>query len=59
MMTTRFMSGRPLPLQVPTAFVRIRPGNLSGVRGCGETLPASSRPASRRSCAHPRRFPQQ
>ena len=27
-MTTRFKSGRPLPLQVPTAFVRIRPGNL-------------------------------
>ena len=36
-MTTRFMSGRPLPLQVPTAFVRIRPGNPSGVRGCGES----------------------
>ena len=39
-MTTRFMSGRPLPLQVPTAFVRIRPGNPSGVRGCGESRPA-------------------
>ena len=59
MMTTRFMSGRPLPLQVPTAFVRIRPGNLSGTRGCGETLPASSGPVSRRSCAHSRRLPRQ
>ena len=53
-MKTRFMSGRPLPLQVPTAFVRIRPGNLTGARGCGE-----SRPVSRRSCAHPRRLPRQ
>ncbi|MEX2558837.1 MAG: hypothetical protein WD403_02930 [Pirellulales bacterium] len=54
-MITRFVSSRPLPLQVPTAFVRIRPtGNLNGARGCGE-----SRPVSRRSCAHPRRLPRQ
>jgi hypothetical protein len=52
-MTTRFATGRPLPLQVPTAFVRIRP-NTHGVRGCGE-----SKPATRRSCAHSRRFPRQ
>jgi hypothetical protein len=53
-MTTRFSGTRPLPLQVPTAFVRIRPATTGGLRGCGET-----RPASRRSCAHPRRFPRQ
>ena len=29
-MTTRFISGRPLPVQVPTAFVRIRPARRSG-----------------------------
>ena len=38
-MTTRFMSGRPLPLQVPTAFVRIRPGNPSGVRAAASRGP--------------------
>ncbi|MDX6438919.1 MAG: hypothetical protein QOF45_1502 [Gaiellaceae bacterium] len=54
-MTSRFTSSRPLPLQVPTAFVRIRPSTpLNGARGCGE-----SRPASRRSCAGPRRLPRQ
>jgi hypothetical protein len=53
-MNTRFLTGRPLPLQVPTAFVRIRPTSATGVRGCGE-----SKPASRRSCAHPRRLPRQ
>jgi hypothetical protein len=53
-MTTRFAGSRPLPLQVPTAFVRIRPSSASGARGCGE-----SKRASRRSCAHPRRFPRQ
>ena len=36
-MTTRFLTGRPLPLQVPTAFVRIRPSSTTGVRGCGES----------------------
>ena len=51
-MTTRFAGNRPLPLQAPTAFVRIRPVAVNGRRGCGET-----RPATRRSCAHPRRFP--
>jgi hypothetical protein len=53
-MITRFSGHRPLPLQVPTAFVRIRPTLVGGKRGCGE-----SRPTSRRSCAHPRRFPRQ
>ena len=54
-MTTRFMPSRPLPLQVPTAFVRIRPSTqLNGTRGCGE-----SRPVSQRSCADPRRLPRQ
>ena len=54
-MTARFTASRPLPLQVPTAFVRIRPSTqLNGARGCGE-----SRPASRRSCAASRRFPRQ
>jgi hypothetical protein len=53
-MNTRFLTGRPLPLQVPTAFVRIRQTSATGTRGCGE-----SKTASRRSCAHPRRFPRQ
>ena len=48
---TRFVTGRPLPLQAPTAFVRIRPSTL---RGCGEP-----RPTSRRSCADPRRLARQ
>jgi hypothetical protein len=48
---TRFASGRPLPLQAPTAFVRIRP---TSARGCGE-----SRPTAHRSCAHPRRLSRQ
>ena len=51
MKTARFAAARPLPLQAPTAFVRIRP---SSARGCGE-----SRPAARRSCAHPRRLARQ
>ena len=37
-MKTRFATGRPLPLQAPTAFVRIRP---SSVRGCGEPRPGA------------------
>ena len=41
-MTTRFMSGRPLPLQVPTAFVRIRPSTHPSGRGA-----AASRGPSR------------
>jgi len=48
---TRFLTGRPLPLQAPTAFVRIRP---NATRGCGE-----SRPTALRSCAHPRRHARQ
>ena len=35
-MTRPFAAGRPLPLQAPTAFVRIRP---RGARGCGESGP--------------------
>ena len=31
-MNTRFLTGRPLPLQVPTAFVRIRPTSATGTR---------------------------
>ena len=58
-MNTRFSASRPLPLQVPTAFVRIRPTTTSGKRGCGESRSLSSLTGSRRSCAHPRRFPRQ
>jgi hypothetical protein len=39
-MNTRFLTGRPLPLQVPTAFVRIRPTSATGTRGCGESKTA-------------------
>jgi hypothetical protein len=58
-MNTRFLTGRPLPLQVPTAVVRIRPTSTTGVRGCGESKTFSSGFGSRRSCAHSRRFPRQ
>ncbi len=51
-MTRPFLIGRPLPLQAPTAFVRIRP---RGRLVCGET-----RTAPHRRCrAAARRFPRQ
>jgi hypothetical protein len=51
---TRFATGRPLPLQAPTAFVRIRPRTaLDGrARACGESRPT-------RTCAPPRRYARQ
>ncbi|MDX6513587.1 MAG: hypothetical protein QOE36_3091 [Gaiellaceae bacterium] len=42
--------GRPLPVQVPTAFVRVRP---RGQRPCGQAKPG------RFGCAAPRRLPRQ
>jgi len=50
-MTRPSAVARPLPLQAPTAFVRIRP---RGVRACGEISVAT-----RRSCARTRRLPRQ
>lgn len=47
---TRHLIARPLPCQVPTAFVRIRP---RGRRYCGESGTA----ANRRCRAATRRFP--
>jgi hypothetical protein len=44
------LTGRPLPLQVPTAFVRVRP---RGASMCGQPLRKRAR------CADPRRQPRQ
>ena len=46
---TGVVRGRPLPLVVPTAFVRIRP---RGARACG--MPATH--TTRRHCAASRRL---
>ena len=51
-MTRQYLLGRPLPLQAPTAFVRIRPRGRSG---CGEARTATGR----RCRAASRRFPRQ
>ena len=47
----RYLVGRPLPVQAPYAFVRLRPSALA----CGEP-----RPTTRARCrAHPARLPRQ
>ena len=51
----RPLVGRPLPLQAPTAFVRIR---RRGLRPCGEVAPSvlgAARPRSRASLSRPPR----
>jgi len=47
----RYLVGRPLPVQAPYTFVRLRPP----ARACGEP-----HPATRARCrAHPARLPRQ